>query len=466
MCDESKRSARQSVILMELYWGRDKDPRVPLGHASLRAALEAWCPEVEVVPVVEAVNRLSAEGAVAQLGHHIMQHVEAHPGAQLAIGAYVWAEHVVSPLLSWLRQAGFAGRIILGGPQISYQGAGLEALYPEADVFIRGYGERALCDVILATDEALADIEGVHVRGGSDANRQAKVAIEELPSPWLMGLIPLESQPFVRWETQRGCLYRCTFCQHQEAGRKLERRVFNGQRVRDEIALFCRHGVRSIAVLDPIFNIDDDHATGVLEAFVAQGYTGKLSLQCRAERITERFLDVAAALDVTLEFGLQTIHKEEGRAVKRGNAIEKVHRALEWVRERDIDHEVSLIFGLPTQTLESFMASVDWCLTRHVPRIKAFPLMLLRGTALEQQRAKWGLVERAGEMPIVVASSSFTPEQWGQMNAISQRLKETEGAHPGSIEGLVHALDPLELSGNELRWRPRAGVVSRGVIAG
>ena len=30
----------RTIILVELPWGRDKDPRVPLGHASLMAVLK------------------------------------------------------------------------------------------------------------------------------------------------------------------------------------------------------------------------------------------------------------------------------------------------------------------------------------------------------------------------------------------------------------------------------------------
>jgi coproporphyrinogen III oxidase-like Fe-S oxidoreductase len=99
---------------------------------------------------------------------------------------------------------------------------------------------------------------------------------------------------------------------------------------------------------------------------------------------------------------------------------------------------MSLIFGLPEQTLDSFLASVRWCLERRVPVIKAFPLMLLRGTPLERTRHRWRLRERGTNMPIVVASSSFDEHDWAQMARISEALAETERAHPASLDGLLH----------------------------
>ncbi|MCP4872502.1 MAG: cobalamin B12-binding domain-containing protein [Proteobacteria bacterium] len=123
-------------------WHRPRDPRVPVGHASLIASLRQAGVETVAQTFSLNVPRFDAEavirfvlGAAEGLGADRVD---------LGIGAYIWNEHVVQRLLPTLRARGFHGRIILGGPQISYSGAGLEQLYPEADVFVRGYGEDAL----------------------------------------------------------------------------------------------------------------------------------------------------------------------------------------------------------------------------------------------------------------------------------------------------------------------------------
>lgn len=422
----------RTVVLVDLYWTRDKDPRVPLGHASLLASLRG-VPGLTTHTIAVPVNTASVDPG--QLAERVLAAAAGPPDTvDIAVGAYVWAEELVRALLALLRLRGFRGRIILGGPQISYAGAGLEALYPEADVFVRGYGEEAL--TLLARDPGRPAILGVHYAGDEDRAQQTKLDLEAIPSPWLAGVVPLEGQRFIRWETQRGCPYRCSFCQHREPGARLRRRSLMRSRVLDEVALFCRHDVREIAVLDPIFNIGAK-STEILCAFAEGGFRGRLSLQCRAELVTPEFLDAAAALDTRLEFGLQTIHLAEGAAIDRKNEIEKVDRALSEVRRRNIRHEVSLIFGLPEQTLASFLASVRWCLERRVPVIKAFPLMLLRRTPLERTRDRWGLRERGTSMPVVVASNSFDEQDWFQMARISKALAETEGAHPADLDELL-----------------------------
>jgi radical SAM superfamily enzyme YgiQ (UPF0313 family) len=369
----------------------------------------------------------------------------------VAFGAYVWNEALLQGVLPLLRARGFAGRIVLGGPQISYAGRGLEGIYPQADVFVRGYGEAALC--ALARDPSNLAIPGVHHAGGEDRCAQAEVRLDDLPSPWLDGLVPARGQPFLRWETKRGCPFRCSFCQHREPGARLRRRSLSATRVTREIDLFCEAGVREIAVLDPIFN-QGAEATAVLERFVNRGYRGRLSLQCRAELVDEPFLDAAEQLDVCLEFGLQTIHQSEGDAVLRRNQVARVDAVLAEVGRRRIDHEVSLIFGLPEQTLASFKESVEFCLARRVPRIKAFPLLLLRGTALDDERDRWGFVDAGGAMPMAVESRSFSRADWEIMARISEALRRTEGAHPGTMSELLDRAADSRV--DIARWQPQA----------
>lgn len=401
------------VVLLSLDWLRSKDPRTSLGHASLLARLEA-VPEVEVTSVAHAVNLPGFDR------HALLADVRRalSAGAALAVGVYVWNDEVVRWLLRELRRSGYAGRIILGGPQLSYAPPGVAGLYPDADVIIRGYGEDALVDVLVGTGDLV--IPGVTYRGGEDRGGQARVDLGALPSPILTGVLPVH--PFMRWETQRGCIYACSFCQHREPGARLKRRRLAPGRVRDEIDAMVCGGVRDLAVLDPIFNTHPD-AAAILERFSTMGYRGRLSLQSRFELLSDRFLDACGDLDVVLEFGLQSVIRSEMKAANRINQLHRVEAVIEALHRRSVPFEVSLIYGLPTQTLASFQETVRWCLDRGVSVIRAFPLMLLRGTRMERDRDRWGLVESDDVIPIVVGSDSFDRAEWEDMRALAESLE-------------------------------------------
>jgi hypothetical protein len=113
--------AKRRVVLVDFFWTRDQDPRVPLGHASLLTALrQRFSGEVRSVVLPVNAGELRAD-RVAEL---LLDHTRGVPpeDVDLAIGAYVWAESLIQQVLPLVRDGGFRGRIILGGPQISYAG--------------------------------------------------------------------------------------------------------------------------------------------------------------------------------------------------------------------------------------------------------------------------------------------------------------------------------------------------------
>lgn len=424
----------RKLIQIALDWTRPKDPPMSLGHASILAYLTQH--NVRVFEKSWSVNHPSFD--VKQVVDFAMTH--AATDTDFAIGAYIWNEQAVQTILTTLKQENFPGRLIVGGPQVSYvtDNKMLEDYYPQSNIFIRGYAEQALLKLIMAQDPFQA-IKGVHYFGVPDLGGSATADLETLPSPFLTGLIA--PQPFIRWETQRGCPFSCSFCQHRAPEKEyLSRRHLNRSRIEAEIDWIGQNPIiRDIAVLDPTFN-SGPHAIETLDLLHLSGYKGKLSLQCRAEMVTPDFMRAVSELNqqarVVLEFGLQTIHKEEQREIERPTNLTKVSRILKECLDAKIALEISLIFGLPGQTLDSFKQSVDYCISLGVPVIHAFPLMLLRGTNMHMRKHQLGLIESSDihtpaidrlqkDIPHVVASKSFTYSDWCKMAELASWL-ETE----------------------------------------
>ncbi len=291
----------------------------------------------------------------------------------------------------------------------------------------------------------------MHWRGEVDRAEQATISLARLPSPYLKGITDvIEHRQFIRWETKRGCAFRCSFCQHRDAGKRSQVEEFTHARLEQEIKLFVAAEVKEIAVLDPIFNDPRFNYLSVLDQLIGAGFSGRLSLQCRFEFVEAEFIERCQKLNVILEFGLQTTQPREWKAIQRGNKLTKVEAAIEALHAAGLDFEVSLIYGLPEQTLGSFRETVDWCLQRRIPTLKAFPLMLLQGTKLDLDRDKWGLRESNDAIPKVIAANSFSEKEHEQMENIAEALIATQGAHPLSVDGL-----PLNsVSTHPERWSP------------
>lgn len=236
-----------------------------------------------------------------------------------------------------------------------------------------------------------------------------------------------DNQKMVRLETKRGCPYRCSFCAHRDLE---SNRVFNctGDKVFEELSIFKAKSVRKINVIDPVFNMGQNYLD-ILREMRRINLSSEISLQTRFENIRgrdgEAFLNLCGALNVHLEFGVQTVVEDEYKAVNRLNNVRKIKSLMRRLNDRDISYEISLIYGLPNQTFDSFRRSVDFVRRNGCDNVVAFPLMLLKGTELYAERRKWNFKERRlGKfgIPVVVGSNSFGEDEWYRMKDLAERL--------------------------------------------
>lgn len=338
----------------------------------------------------------------------------------IALSCYIWNEYLINPFISCLRRMGFRGKIILGGYQISYGNPEqLRRDYPDGDIFISGYAEASL-------------LKAIHLeKSDTPIFLNEAVDFSELPSPYLNGTIAIrQDQPMLRWETKRGCPYRCTFCAHRDLTKN---RVYrhDEEKIFRELELFQSKNVARINILDPIFNAGSAHL-GYLEAIADLRMNSIFTLQTRFELIKgergRRFLDLAAQAPVHLEFGIQTLEKAEYDAIDRPNDLPHIASLLPELNRLGISYEISLIYGLPHQTLDSFRRNIDTLVSLGCKKLVAYPLMLLKGTELYAEKERWGFVEKTMgdfQIPTVIASHSFTETEWVQMGEIAQGLAQS-----------------------------------------
>lgn len=413
----------RKALIISLDLIRCGEPATPLSTASLIAYLRNAPGYAETFTVEHLGINLLDEDRDTEMGAVEAAVRECDPGRfhTIAIACYVWSERVTGELLTVLRRSGFKGTLVLGGPQISYAArSDLPALYPEADIFITGYAEAAL-------HRAIVDAPPERPAFLSD-----EVDFDALASPYLSGALHVApGQERVRMETRRGCPFRCSFCAHRDLQRNglYERPQ---ERVRAELDWLAERGVGKVNFLDPVFNWGSEYI-GLLEHMADTDFRPAVTFQSRFELIRnadgERFVELAGRLNAQLEFGLQTASESEGKDINRKNSLAGIKSAMGALDRGKVPYEVSLIYGLPGQTVQSFADSILFLQDNGCTRIVAFPLMLLRGTDLFAQKEKWGFRERPEGrfgIPVVVESSSFSEADWFQMKEIAEGLDAHE----------------------------------------
>jgi radical SAM superfamily enzyme YgiQ (UPF0313 family) len=409
------------TLLISFDLVRPGEIKTSLAIASILAhqrSEERWRDRMEVTHL--SINMLEHGGSArpeqfeAQLAAYDLEDFDA-----IALSAYVWNEYLLNPFIALLRCMGFRGKIVLGGYQITYgREAELLHRYPDCQVFIAGQAEQAFAE--------LPD----HLNASSPIFLNMPVDFEHLASPYFSSELPVPmGAGMVRLETKRGCPYRCSFCAHRDL---ITRRVNKHplEKVFQELAFLAERRVQRVNILDPIFNAGKDHLEVMREA-IHLGMRTTFTLQSRFENIRGEqgaaFLDLCEQGNFHLEFGLQTTDHVVSKHIDRANRMDLVDLALDQLVQRGIPFEVSLIYGLPGQTLESFQRSIDQLHSMGCTDIKAWPLMLLPGTKLYDQKELWGMKEEAlGEfnIPVVTESSTFTREDWERMADNARTLLE------------------------------------------
>ena len=313
-----------------------------------------------------------------------------------AFSVFAWSDELFKKTMAILGSCKKCPLIVMGGPMVFGDVETLEKEYPSADFFIESYGEKVFSNL----GEYFCRAE----KSGNPLIKDLPV-FEDLTSPYLSGLIPLKEGMTVRMELRRGCLFNCSFCRH----RNPEKKVFCVgcmEAHREELMLFKAAKVRKINVLDPYFN---DGRAGFkrislefLKLLKELKITAEVSLQIRPEMLTDEYLDIAETMpNLIFEIGVQSLDNKVTSAISRGGDNRIVVEKLKEVAKRGIRTEITLIYGLPCQTAESFRRDLSLLKGFYFSKITAFPLQIYRGTEMFDIYKSYGLKAEPNDLGIL-----------------------------------------------------------------
>ena len=89
-----------------------------------------------------------------------------------------------------------------------------------------------------------------------------------------------------------------------------------------------------------------------------------LSIATRPDCLSEKILDLLENLNrikpVWVELGLQTIHEESARYIRRGYELPVFENAVSELRKRGIDVIVHTILCLPNETEQDILQTIEY----------------------------------------------------------------------------------------------------------
>lgn len=116
-----------------------------------------------------------------------------------------------------------------------------------------------------------------------------------------------------------------------------------------------------------------------------------LAISTRPDCVDEAKLDLIASYKsetlpyVSVEYGLQTIHNTSLERVNRCETVEDFLQAYQWTTQRQIDHCIHVIIGMPGETWEQMMQTADKLAELKVNGVKIHMLVAMENTPIAEQ---------------------------------------------------------------------------------
>ena len=214
----------------------------------------------------------------------------------------------------------------------------------------------------------------------------------------------------------------CVFCSARGSGDFAGDRDFSISKQFDDVKTMMAHKWKSgkyIAYFQAYTNTYapvEELRRKYNEAIEKEGVVA-LAIATRPDCLDEDVLDLleemSKKLYVWVELGLQTSNDETAKIINRGYMLETFDEAMSNLKKRNIDTVVHAIFGLPGETKEDMINTIDYIAHSGAMGIKIHLLHLMKNTALvkEYEMGNLEFLSQEDYIDLITKSVSMLPEE-------------------------------------------------------
>lgn len=314
-----------------------------------------------------------------------------------AFSCYIWNISETLWLCENLKKVLTDVKIVLGGPEVSYDAEDLLQAHSYIDYILKGEGERTLPWLLACVRDKVRPywIEGLSYRWDGKLYKNKGFGIiedlNEIPTVYTDEMLERTKGKIVYVETTRGCPFCCSYCLSSTTKGV---RYFKMDRVKDELMKLATSGVRQIKFVDRTFNANKARALEILTFICGNlaDYNINFHFEVAADLFDHELLAIAKQLPrglVQFEIGVQTTNEEVLKNIDRITDIEKVKRNIKLlVKFGNIHVHADLIAGLPKEDLSSFKNSFNDVYDMGPHQLQLGFLKLLKGSKVRSERQK------------------------------------------------------------------------------
>lgn len=134
---------------------------------------------------------------------------------------------------------------------------------------------------------------------------------------------------------------------------------------------------------------------------------------CLKDEVLNLLEEYSKKVYTWVELGLQTSKDDTAKLINRGYKLEVFEEAVKKLRERNIDVVVHVIFGLPGESREDMLNTIEYLSQMDVQGIKLHLLHLMKNTPLEilYNKGMLKLLEMEEYLELITTAITMLPEE-------------------------------------------------------
>jgi radical SAM superfamily enzyme YgiQ (UPF0313 family) len=341
----------------------------------------------------------------------------------LGFSCYIWNIKIVLSLVSAVKKIIQGVTVILGGPEVSFDGAKILGEYP-ADIIVSGEGEETLREILSGAE--LAEIKGITYK--TDANEiitnppRQKLDLSAVPFFYNENNLP--ENKIIYYESSRGCPFSCGYClSHNEKPVRFLplARVFN------DLDFFIKNRVTQVKFTDRTFNCDAKRALQIWQYLIENdnGCTN-FHFEVSADLLNDESIkQLKKAKDGLFQFeiGIQSTNPE---TLKLTNRTANTAAAIENIKKLktcdNIHIHLDLIAGLPAEGYKRFKESFNTVYAQYPDMLQLGFLKLIKGSQLRENADEYGIVYNETPPYEVLSTNAITYEELKNLKSVEQAV--------------------------------------------
>ena len=349
----------------------------------------------------------------------------------IAFAVYIWNRRETLDLVDALAVARPQLRMILGGPEISFDRDDIFNHHPGLTALIRGEGEEPLQTLLSSWHQGSQPtmIPRTTLRSGAEVTSGPEspplTSLDSIPSPFQLGLADLE-RGFVYYETSRGCPFRCSFCL---SARDNHMRSYSMERIQSDLLFLMQNKVPKVKLVDRTFNYDAKRTRELFSFILEHNQSSHFHFEIAAHLLDEATLSLLETVPLDtfqFEIGVQSTLESTLDAIDRKVNLTKLEENVRRLRKSGrINLHLDLVAGLPGDHYDSFLASIDRVVTFNPQHLQIEPVKLLPGSPLRDQATELQIRYDPNPPYTVLASQELSFKELQQLQEISRLIDLT-----------------------------------------